>query len=45
MSLDYKEVRRRDRHGNSFRYQATVTGGDNRVTRRLAYDVFLVSGR
>jgi hypothetical protein len=45
ISLDYKEVRRRDRHGNSFRYQAAVTGTVNRVTRRLAYDVFLVSGR
>ena len=42
LSLDYKEVRRKDRHGNDFRYQAPVTGADNRITRRLAYDVFLV---
>ena len=44
ISLDYREVRRRDRHGNQFRYQATVTGTGRRVTRRLAYDVFLVHG-
>lgn len=43
--LDYKEVRRRDRHGNEFRYQAPVSGTEERTTRRLAYDVFLVTGR
>lgn len=44
-SLDYQEVRRRDRHGNEFRYQAPVSGADERTTRRLAYDVSLVTGR
>lgn len=43
ISLDYKEVRRRDRYGNQFRYQSTVTGTDKRITRRLAYDVFLLT--
>lgn len=42
ISLDYREVRRRDRYGNQFRYQAAVSGADDRATRRLAYDVFLV---
>lgn len=45
ISLDYKGVWRRDRYGNRFRYQAPVTGIDNRITRRLAYDVFLVTGQ
>jgi hypothetical protein len=43
ISLDYREVRRRDRHGNEFRYQAPVTGTNNRILRRLAYDLFLKS--
>ncbi len=45
ISLDYKELRRRDRYGNLFRYQAAVSGAGGRTTRRLAYDVFLVPGR
>lgn len=45
ISLDYKEVRRRDGYGNQFRYQAPVAGTDHRTTRRLAYDVFLVAGQ
>ncbi len=45
ISLDYKEVGRRDRYGNQFRYQAPVGGTGRGVTRRLAYDVFLVPGR
>lgn len=45
LSLSYREVRRRDRYGNGFRYQATVTGTQNRVRRRLAFDVFLVPGQ
>jgi hypothetical protein len=44
ISLDYKEVGRRDRYGNLFRYQAAVGGEGGRTTRRLAYDVFLVPG-
>lgn len=42
ISLDYKEVGRRDRYGNQFRYQAASAGTDKRTTRRLACDVFLV---
>jgi len=45
ISLDYKEVGRRDRYGNQFRYQAPVTGAERRVTRRQAYDVLLAAGR
>ena len=45
VSLGCKDVKRRDRYGNLFRYQSPVTGTDNRITRRLAYDVFLVPGR
>lgn len=41
ISLNYREIRRRDRHGNQFRYQAIVTGTANHIRRRLAYDVFL----
>ena len=43
ISLDYKESRRRDPHGNVFRYRAKVyvTGGSE--PGRWAYDIFLVS--
>lgn len=37
ISLDYKEARRMDRHGNEFRYRAKVN------ETRWAYDVFLVA--
>jgi hypothetical protein len=43
ISLDYREARRRDRYGNSFRYRAKVSGSNPRDLGRWAYDVFLVS--
>jgi hypothetical protein len=39
LSLAYRESRRKDRHGNEFRYRAAVTGTGS----KFAYDVFLVS--
>lgn len=42
ISLDYREARRRDRYGNSFRYRANVSGSNPRDLGRWAYDVFLV---
>lgn len=45
ISLDYREVRRRDRYGNQFRYQAAVGGTGGGIRRRPAYDVLLVIGR
>lgn len=42
ISLDYREARRRDRYGNSFRYRAKVSGSNPRDLGRWAYDVFLV---
>lgn len=43
ISLDYREARRRDRYGNSFRYRAKVAGAKQSDLGRWAYDVFLVS--
>lgn len=43
ISLDYRESRRRDRYGNTFRYRAKVYGVNNKDLGRWAYDVFLVS--
>jgi hypothetical protein len=43
ISLDYREARRRDRYGNSFRYRAKVSGAKQNELGRWAYDVFLVS--
>lgn len=43
-SLDYREARRRDRHGNLFRYRAKVYGAAGGPAR-WAYDVFLVPAR
>lgn len=43
ISLDYREARRRDRYGNSFRYRAKVSGKKPKDLGRWAYDVFLVS--
>jgi hypothetical protein len=45
ISLDYRESKRRDRHGNSFRYRAKAYGANHRDLGRWAYDVFLVSAR
>ena len=41
ISLDYRESRRRDRHGNIFRYRAKVYGSNQTELGRWAYDVFL----
>lgn len=40
ISLDYKESRRQDGDGNTFRYRSKVTSADGR--ERYTYDVFLV---
>lgn len=44
VTLKYIEIRRRDRHGNGFRYGAKVYGSDGTRLGRWAYDVFLVIG-
>jgi hypothetical protein len=41
ISLDFKESRRIDRHGNLFRYRAKITGSQGTQLGRWAYDVFL----
>jgi hypothetical protein len=43
ISLDYRELRRRDRYGNVFRYRAKVYGANHSDLGRWAWDVFLVS--
>lgn len=43
IELDYKESRRRDRHGNEFRYRAKVYDSRGASIGRWAWDVFLVS--
>jgi len=45
IGLNYRESRRRDRHGNGFRYRAKVDGRNGGDLGRWAYDVFLVSER
>ena len=45
IDLDYREARRRDGHGNVFRYRAKVYGMDGQQLGRWAYDVFLLSGQ
>jgi hypothetical protein len=44
ISLDYREARRRDQYGNTFRYRAKVYGTNHTDLGRWAYDVFLLSG-
>jgi hypothetical protein len=44
IDLDYKESRRRDRHGNLFRYRAKIEGARHARPGRWAYDVFLRVG-
>lgn len=43
VSLEYKESRRTDRFGNSFRYRAKVYGAQDGDIGRWAWDVFLLS--
>lgn len=44
IDLDYRESRRRDEHGNWFRYRAKVRDTQDAQLGRWAWDVFLVSG-
>lgn len=42
IELDYKTSRRRDRHGNLFRYRAKVRDGRGAQVGRWAWDVYLL---
>ena len=42
ISLDYKESRRQDQHGNLFRYRAKVRDTRGAQLGRWAYDIFLL---
>jgi hypothetical protein len=43
--LDYRRLKRVDKHGNEFRYRARVNDLRDRQRGRWAWDVFLVSSR
>jgi hypothetical protein len=43
IELDYKVAKKRDEHGNYFRYRAKVRGGQDGHLGRWAWDVFLVT--
>lgn len=43
IDVDYRESRRRDRHGNGFRYRAKVYDRRGASVGRWAWDVFLLS--
>jgi hypothetical protein len=45
ISLDYRESRHRDQHGNEFRYRAKVYGAKDEDLGRWAYDVYLLGGQ
>ncbi|HVF89427.1 MAG TPA: M57 family metalloprotease [Blastocatellia bacterium] len=44
IDLNYRESRRRDHHGNEFRYRAKVRDSRGAQVGRWAYDVFLLRG-
>lgn len=43
ISLNYRASRKKDQHGNEFRYRAKVNGRRQSNTGKWAYDVFLLS--
>jgi hypothetical protein len=43
ISLDYKEARRKDKHGNTYRYRAKVTDDRGTQLGRWAWDVFPIA--
>jgi len=43
LDLAYKESKRRDQHGNQFRYRAKVRGANGAQLGRWAWDVFLIA--
>jgi hypothetical protein len=43
IELDYKEAKRRDQHGNYFRYRAKVKDEHGDQINRWAWDVFLLT--
>ena len=45
IECDYREAKRRDQHGNAFRYRAKVIDTRNTQISRWAWDVFLLSDR
>lgn len=45
LHLDYKKSKKKDAHGNEFRYRAKVDGARRTKVGRWAWDVFLVPGQ